>query len=75
MEGRSAPGETFGDPLSVTISDPDHGFEEDRYVILGMSRSRRLLVVFILIDETESGGSVLAKRNRHEKRTYEEEDR
>ena len=55
MEGRSAPGETFGDPLSVTISDPDHGFEEDRYVILGMSRSRRLLVVFILIDETESG--------------------
>ena len=35
----------FGDPLSVTIRDPDHAFDEDRFVIVGTSASRRLLVV------------------------------
>jgi uncharacterized protein len=34
----------FGDPLSVTIPDPDHT-EEDRFVTVGMSGRRRLPVV------------------------------
>jgi uncharacterized DUF497 family protein len=25
----------FGDPLSITIPDPDDGAEEDRFVIIG----------------------------------------
>lgn len=28
----------FGDPLSITIDDPDHSGEEDRYVLLGLTR-------------------------------------
>ena len=35
----------FVDPLSVTYPDPDHGFEEDRYIIIGMSDHNRLLIV------------------------------
>ncbi len=35
----------FGDPLSITIADPDHSGLEDRFVILGLSSRRRLLVV------------------------------
>ena len=35
----------FADPLSITIPDPDHSGEEERFVILGMSRAQRLLVV------------------------------
>jgi uncharacterized DUF497 family protein len=35
----------FGDPLSLTIYDPDHSFGEDRYVLLGLSENHRLLVV------------------------------
>lgn len=35
----------FGDPLELTISDPDHSESEFRFVSLGMSASGRLLVV------------------------------
>ena len=35
----------FGDPLSVTIPDPLHSGEEERYVLLGYSYCGRLLVV------------------------------
>jgi len=35
----------FGDPLSLTIHDPLHSDEEDRYVIQGESDRRRILVV------------------------------
>lgn len=35
----------FGDPLSLTISDPDHSDEEDRYILLGQTSVGRLVVV------------------------------
>jgi uncharacterized DUF497 family protein len=35
----------FFDPLSLTIPDPTHSTDEDRFVILGESSRRRLLVV------------------------------
>ncbi len=35
----------FGDPLSLTISDPAHSQVESRFVILGRSHKQRLLVV------------------------------
>jgi uncharacterized DUF497 family protein len=35
----------FGDPLSVTIPDPDHPGDEERFVLVGMSIRGRLLVV------------------------------
>jgi uncharacterized DUF497 family protein len=35
----------FGDPLSITIGDPDHSEDEQRFLLLGMSHAGRLLVV------------------------------
>jgi uncharacterized protein len=35
----------FYDPLSVTISDPDHSTDENRFLLIGMTQVRRLLVV------------------------------
>ena len=35
----------FGDPFSITIYDPLHSQDEDRFVTLGMSNRNRLLVV------------------------------
>ena len=35
---------TFGDPVSLTIDDPAHSADEDRFVILASSARRRLLV-------------------------------
>ena len=35
----------FGDPLEVTISDPDHSVGEERFLSIGHSTAGRLLVV------------------------------
>ncbi|MCA1675884.1 MAG: BrnT family toxin [Actinobacteria bacterium] len=35
----------FGDPLSMTIADPDHSGDEERFVLLGQSFAGRLVVV------------------------------
>lgn len=35
----------FSDDQALLIDDPDHSEEEDRFVLLGLSQSLRLLVV------------------------------
>jgi len=35
----------FYDPSAKLIHDPDHSAEEDRFIILGISKSLKLLVV------------------------------
>ena len=35
----------FGDPLSLTIPDPEHSEAEERCVLLGMTEGHRLVVV------------------------------
>jgi uncharacterized DUF497 family protein len=35
----------FDDPLYVDFYDPDHSQEESRYIIIGLSRQGRLLLV------------------------------
>ena len=62
----------FGDPLSITISDPDHSEEEQRFVLLGLSHRERLLVVAHV--EWEETVRIISARiaTRRERRTYEE---
>lgn len=63
----------FGDPLSLTVADPDHSEREERLLLLGRSVSDRLLVVA----HEERGGvvRVISARlaSRGERRKYEEE--
>ena len=35
----------FGDPLALTVSDPDHSDDEDRFLTFGHSSEGNLLVV------------------------------
>ena len=35
----------FDDPLYIDFYDPDYSEEEDRYIIIGESQQRRLLIV------------------------------
>ena len=35
----------FNDPLAITIYDPDHSISEDRFIDLGYSVKKRLLIV------------------------------
>ncbi len=44
----------FGDPLGQIIDDPRHSADEERFVLLGRSGRRRLLVVMF----TERGEAI-----------------
>jgi uncharacterized DUF497 family protein len=61
----------FGDPLSLTIDDPQHSRGEIRLVTVGETVTRRVVVVV----HTERGDSLriitTREATRHERRTYE----
>lgn len=61
----------FGDPLAVTIADPDHSVGEFRFLTTGQSRLQRLLVVSHM--EREGQVRLISARlaTRQERRTYE----
>ena len=62
----------FGDPLSLTISDPTHSQSEDRFIILGHSHKQRLLVV-VHTDRGDRIRLISARRaSKHERKSYEE---
>ena len=63
----------FHDPLSVTIPDSRHSRGEERFAILGVSTSGRLLAVFHT--EHVRGIRIFSARHatRFERQTYEEE--
>ena len=62
----------FGDPLSITIADPEHSIGEERWILLGQSASGRLLVVA----HTEHGDEIriitARPATRRERQNYEE---
>jgi uncharacterized protein len=64
----------FADRLSLTVPDPDHSEDEERFVLLGLSITRRLLVV----SHVERGDEIrlISARpaNRRERLEYEEND-
>ena len=62
----------FGDPLSITVSDPDHDAEEERFIIVGLSRGRKCLIVVHTV--RESSIRIISARiaTKHERRIYEE---
>lgn len=62
----------FGDTLSLTISDPGHSDEEDRFVLLGESFRGRLLVVVHTVREDRIRIISARLSTRKERRTYEE---
>jgi uncharacterized protein len=62
----------FADPAGMTIFDPMHSNEEDRYVFLGESRRRRLLVV-VFTDRDDRIRIISARvATRRERKDYEE---
>ena len=63
----------FYDPFSVTIADPEHSTDEDRYIGIGLSAKGQILVVVY----TERGSNIriisCRKATNSERRTYEQE--
>jgi len=62
----------FGDPLSLTIFDPLHSDEEDRFITTGLSYRQNLLVVV----HCDRGGRIriinARRATKHERKDYEE---
>ena len=64
----------FADTLSITIPDPDHSQDEERWVTMGLSHRQRLLVV-VYTEEEETIRLISARTaDRLERRKYEEGD-
>lgn len=61
----------FSDPLSVTYSDPDHSITETRYIIIGMSRRNRLLIVAHTDRDGRTRIISARETTRHERKLYE----
>ena len=62
----------FNDPFSITIPDPDHSIQEERYIDIGISEKGRILIVCY----TERGTNIriisCRKATPMERREYEE---
>ena len=61
----------FADPLSLTFSDPDHSRSEDRYVTIGESMQRNLLIISHTDRDQRIRIISARKATRRERRIYE----
>ena len=62
----------FSDEASITVSDPDHSDDESRFIIVGLSGSRRLLIVSFVERRGQIRIISARKLTRKERKTYEE---
>jgi hypothetical protein len=63
----------FGDSLSATFPDPDHSAQENRFIVIGLSNSGKLLVVAHTYKKDHVRIISARKATRHERKYYEEE--
>ena len=63
----------FGDPLALLMPDPDHSAGEERYLVLGMSVQRRLVVVAFSERPPRTRLISARRATQRERRRYEEE--
>jgi uncharacterized DUF497 family protein len=62
----------FTDEYARLIADPDHSYEEDRFILLGTSIHSRLLVVCHCIRSGETIRVISARKaNKREGKVYE----
>jgi uncharacterized protein len=64
----------FGDDFAITVQDPDHSKTEERYITIGWSHHRRLLIV----SHTDRNNRIriisARELTKAEKQAYEEEN-
>jgi uncharacterized protein len=63
------------DPELLTIFDEEHSDEEDRWITIGVSNKRKLLIIVHTFDETNSNNTVIRiisarKATRNENKQY-----
>ena len=65
--------DVFRDPLAVELLDDREAYGEDRFVLIGMTQSRVLVVVYVL---REQRNRIISARRAepNERRAYHEQD-
>ena len=63
----------FDDLLFVIFADPDHSFEENRFIIMGESNQNRLLVVSYTERPPSTRLISAREATRSERKKYEED--
>ena len=61
----------FDDPLSATVDDPDHSFDEKRFVTVGITSVGRLIVVSHTLEPEIIRIISARKPTRRERESYE----
>ncbi len=62
----------FDDPLQISTTDPDHSFDERRYITIGISAQNRLLIMTHTFVDDKIRLITARKPTRSERKTYEE---
>lgn len=65
----------FEDPLGITVYDPDHSVDEERYLTVGASARGRLLIVAHAAEDDAIRIISARQLTRAERRDYEDEVR
>ena len=60
----------FDDPMQISKNDPDHSFDENRYITMGVSIQNRLLIMAHTFDNDKI--TTARKPTRSERKNYEE---
>jgi uncharacterized DUF497 family protein len=62
----------FDDPLQISTNDPDHSFDERRYITLGISIQNHLLIIAHTFGDDKIRIITARKPTRSERKNYEE---
>ena len=63
----------FQDPLGITVSDPDHSDDEDRYITIGAAATGRILMVSHMDRGNQIRIISARELTRTERQAYEDE--
>jgi uncharacterized DUF497 family protein len=63
----------FDDPLQLTVDDPDHSVDENRYITIGHTNRRRLVIIAHTFENDKIRIISARKPTRYERLKYEEE--
>jgi len=62
----------FNDPLQITTDDPDHSFNERRYITIAVSKQNRLLIIAHTFGNDKIRIITARKPTRSERKNYED---
>ena len=65
----------FNDPFAITIDDPDHSDEEERYIDIGISSKGRMFVLWYAERNENIRIIGCRKATKKERRAYEDKEK